>query len=440
MGDSASPDQVDADPRRWLPGECAVVLAFLAMPLPRGIGVLSLAVLAAVVLAAYMRYSTRLLDPLPILCIVLALWLALGLTSANVTSIEAGLLGLRLSLTFLMGVMLGYVWPSSAIPPFRVCWYCVVVFSALSIVVFLYFPQVEAAIFRGHGEYTASFAGESRLQGLWPSPAHASLAAVFLILASVRANDVLQSRALRWIAVLIGAYALYLTQVRVGILACIAGLALIAATSGSWGDRLGRLLALAIAGLCLALALSDVAWRWVASYPALASLSEATTDTRFLGRVEGWQRGLDMLASSPVVGWGPGSAGSTLGALFPVGGHVTPHSPYLKYAVEGGLPALLLFLSILWVLVRAVLKTKDYAKVGLAVLVPFFVTSITGSVVEAIPVSLVFAVVLGRYAGHARRRANNTERAQPRRPSERVHGLPKAPGAWPSSSEERVRD
>ncbi|KAA9132925.1 O-antigen ligase family protein [Microbacterium caowuchunii] len=416
MAKNTSANAFADPPKRWGLGELAIGLNFLALPLPTVVGIVALSLLAMAVLAGIARDPRRFFRPVPIACALLVLWLAIGLANENVLGIQTGLLGLRLSATFVLSVLLGCLWPRDRLPPLRSAWVWLLLASVASILVFLFFPQIEASISRDHDQYTALFAGAARLQGLWPSPAHASLAAVFLVLASLRRNIVMESRWFRGASLVTGIVALYLTQVRVGIVATLVGIAFILFFTGRTSARVQRILIAVTAVAIAAIAFSELILELLAAYPALSSLLQASSDTRFLGRVGTWEAGLAMVGDSPLFGWGAGSAGSTLGPQFAPGGHVTPHSLFLKYAVEGGIPAFALITFIVVSLVVAVGRTRDYAHLGVAVLTPVLVTSITGTVVEAIPVSLAFGVILGAYSAAATEGVTSTS------PGPRGHG------------------
>jgi hypothetical protein len=398
VGDSSA-----TEPRaRWRLGELAIVASFVVLPLPNAFGLLALGLVVVAIVAGSFRNPYRILEPFPAVCLILCLWLVVLLVKTSVPSMTTGLLGLRLSIVFVLGAVLGYVWPADRADPFRTIWYSLLLASAVSIVIFLAFPGVEAGISRAANEYTSEFSGSARLQGIWPSPAHASLAAVFLILSSVRATTVVPNRTVRLAGLVVGLVALYLTQVRIGIVAVVVGLVLIAVTSNTWSARYSRALAIGVAGAIGIVVLPLVQQRLEVAYPAIASLANPFSDSRFLNRTSTWDAGVSMFWSSPFTGWGPGSAGSTLGSNYMYGQHVTPHNILLKYAVEGGVVALLLIAAILVRSAVAVLQTRDYAKVGLAVIVPVFVAGLIGTVVEAIPVSFAFAVILGRYVAASR--------------------------------------
>lgn len=380
--------------RAWRPGEVAIVACFVSAPFG-ALGLVSLIALFGATLIACGRNPRRAFEPIPLLCFALLILLTVGLSNPNVVSLSYGMLGLRLSTVFVLSLILGYMWPSERRPPFAVIWWSTLVLSFLSIVVFLFFPSLEASVGRAHDIYTATFRGQARLQGLWPAPAHASLAAVFLVLVSLRKNRFLSWRYARIAGASVGLTALFLTQIRVGIVALIVGVAVIVLVTGGLAATIRAAYACLCTAALVALLLADQVQAGIENYPALASLADADSDSRFLNRIDTWDRATQMIAAKPLTGWGPGSAGSTLGAGFPPDGHVTPHSLYLKYGVEAGLPAVAAIVLVMVMSVVLVLRTRDETGFGLPVLIPMLVTSITGTVVEAIPVSVGFGALLG---------------------------------------------
>jgi O-antigen ligase len=139
----------------------------------------------------------------------------------------------------------------------------------------------------------------------------------------------------------------------------------------------------------------------------LSSIGNVSADSRFLNRLPTYQIGLDLLSQSPIFGWGAGSAGDTLGARFGFGySHVTPHNIFLKYAVEGGLIGLALFVSLVILIFRRIDRSSGSGQVALISVVMYLVMGLTISVSEALPVSYFLMVLVGIGVGPARRVAS----------------------------------
>jgi len=106
----------------------------------------------------------------------------------------------------------------------------------------------------------------------------------------------------------------------------------------------------------------------------------------------------------PLLGYGSGSAGDTLNEEFFGRVHITAHDMLLKYAIEGGVIGLVLVCALLvsiWLGLRKA-GTRE-ALVARGLLVLLLVMGITGSVVEALPVSFWLLVVMGACLDPAQR-------------------------------------
>jgi O-antigen ligase len=207
-------------------------------------------------------------------------------------------------------------------------------------------------------------------------------------------KPLLASQFWRLFGVAVGTACVLLSQVRVGIVATLVGLLVVLLTSSDVGARLRRFFGLAVAGV-LALVVFPQSARLLDAIPALASLEDATTDSRFLGRTTTWETAARMINDSPLFGWGPGAAGATLEDYFSLDGHVTSHNILLKYGVEGGIVGLVGIICILICCIIAVIRTKDSTHLGVAALVPLLVFGVTGSTVDTLPISFGLSVILG---------------------------------------------
>jgi O-antigen ligase len=378
----------------WKLGGLAIAAAFVAAPLPTSVNLASVALLLLAVGVGILR-NPRLVSNVPALaCMLIALWWLALLANPNVPSVEAGLLGYRLSVVFYFGVLLGIAWGIRSRPPLFIVWLSLVAICAGSVIVFLFFPGIEQSISRTAGEYTGLFQGQARLQGLFAGPFHAAMASAFLILTSLRIKHIVPSRFWRVFGFAVGIYCLYLSQVRTGIVAVVVGALVLLFTSDAVGTRIRRLGMLSTAAL-LAFVLIPQSSSLVSAVPALASLANASSDSRFLGRVTTWQESFNVIGGSPFFGWGPGSAGSALDAYFSSSVHVTTHNEILKFGVEGGLIGIVLVVIFWLSATKAVIATRDSTRMGTAVLVVALVFGATGTVTEVLPVSVGFAVILG---------------------------------------------
>jgi O-antigen ligase len=387
-------NQILAKANVWRFGVFAIGASVLAAPLGNVANTVVLAFLLCAIAYGLFR-NPALIGSVPVIAILLmAMWWLLLLAHPNVMSLQAGLLGYRKSIVFIFGILFGIVWVGSISAALRAVWYSLVIVCAASIVLFLFFPSVEASFARAADEYTSLFQGSRRLQGVFAGPFHAALAGSFLVLSSLRIQEIVKSRIIRWCGFGIGVYILILSQVRSGLVAAGIGTIVILLSNRTLSARLRSTFAIAVSILIVIFVLPNTP-ELVRSFPALESLESAFSDSRLLNREGSWSTALSMIQQSPFLGWGPGSAGATLGNQFMSGGHVTSHNMLLKYAVEGGVFGLALYLIIIGIVIASIISTHDVTRMGLAAIVPMLTFGLIGSTVDALPVSLALAIVFG---------------------------------------------
>lgn len=334
----------------------------------------------------------RLRKPLVILSLVIiAYWVVLCLLP-NVPSAYVAGLGVRKSTLALTGVVVAVGVPSHA-RRMLVVHVGASLATALmvSIAVHALLPAVESGVDRMASADTGLYDNEARLQGVFAGPFHAALAAVLvLILIPVLAR---RSRAVAASALLVGSSALYLTSVRSAIVAVVAGLLALALSGGDVRQKLGRAGLVSVAGAVLVLfAILVGGDRFRA---ALASLVTPWNDPRLLNRVEFYREGWGLVRASPIYGWGPGSAGDAMEAYFADGAHVNSHNLALKLLIEGGLIGAVLWLGLLGLLIVHLWRAGDTdgRAEGVGVLIALLAYGLTGTAIEALPVS-TFALLV----------------------------------------------
>lgn len=336
----------------------------------------------------------RLLDPAVILVLtIMAFWVLLGLLLPNVPSLYVAGLGVRKTTMALTGVVVAIGLPATARRT-MVLHVAASLVAALSVSIALhtFAPSVEAGVVRTAGADTDLYLNEARLQGVFPGPFHAALAAVLiLILIPVVAR---RSRAAAAVTLVVGASGLFLTSVRSAIIAVGAGLLALALSGGDRRQRLQRGGIVAAAGAALVLA--AVVFGGARIRAALGSLLTPWDDSRLLNRLEFYREGWSLVSASPVYGWGPGSAGDTMETYFVGAHHVNSHNLGLKLLIEGGVVGLALWLGLLGLLVVRLWRARnsDLRAAGIGALVALLVYGLTGSAIEALPVSTYLLMVV----------------------------------------------
>ena len=381
----------------WRLGTAAVIMALALDPLGSGPKAVALAV---VFLAGIQVLLSKPVDDttntaLLTLAAVVVCISAVEILNPNVPSLAVGLIGFRKSATFLLGIVIGLGWRGSRVRGLRLAWWCLFTSAVISLIVHLALPSVEQSIARRSGFYSRHIAGFERMQGILAGPFHVSMLGAFLFISALSPSIVIAQRWVRVTAAAVGLACVYFAQVRAGFAAIAIGALVMTLVTGSAKRWAGRLISIAALSV-LAVVFINPLTEYALKVPALRVLvTHGLDDARFVGRYSAWTTSLDLIDRSPLFGSGAGSAGSTLDAFFFGAQHVTPHNDFLKYAVEGGVIQGLLFLLLCIGLAIAVRPRRDPTHFGMAAGLPLLAFASAGSAVDAIPVSLVMAVIVG---------------------------------------------
>jgi O-antigen ligase len=337
--------------------------------------------------------------PLVVLCAITSAYWAALMFHPNIPDLSIGFSGYRKTVLALSGLVLGCAIPVLLRRRVEILVVAVLTTAlGLSIVSFYLFPEISDLVVRSADRYTSLIGGVARLQGVFAGPFHAGLAGAFVcVWAIFRFRDYPVASGL---VAAVGFTALTLTMVRTAFIALAAGVFAIILISGSLRSLVRRAALACLALLSMLMVVGIVGDAALSA--TLSSIGNVSADSRFLNRLPTYQIGLNLLSQSPVFGWGAGSAGDTLGAEFGFGyAHVTPHNIFLKYAVEGGLIGLTLFVAIVILIFRRI-KSSSSGQVALIAVVMYLVMGLTISVSETLPVSYFLMVLVGIGCGSPR--------------------------------------
>ncbi len=388
----------------WRLGSTALVLAFVAAPLGNAANAIALALLLAAALqvvlanAGHGSAAQNVNRVLLFLAVAIIFIAALQVLNPNIPTLQVGLVGFRKSATFLLGAIIGVGWLGNPVRALRLAWWCLYATAVISLVVHFALPSLEQAITRQAGAAVVEIgdsAGSSiRMQGLLAGPFHISLMGTFLFLSAI-APGVISNRILRLSAAGAGFACVFASGVRTGFVALAIGALVIGAYSGSVSRFVGRIVAVVIFSVIGFLFRGPII-ELARTVPAIRyTLDQGLRDRRFTGRMDSWSEGLEMVGKSPLIGYGSGSSGDSLERYFARSDFVVSHNAFLKYFVEGGMFQGFLFISLCIGFALAIRPGRDSTRLGLAAGIPMLVFAMTGSAVEAIPVSLGLAVILG---------------------------------------------
>ncbi|WP_235565049.1 O-antigen ligase family protein [Arthrobacter sp. Soil764] len=318
---------------------------------------------------------------------------ALLMFHPNVPDISTGLLGFRKTALAVAGVVFGCaIRERLRVPVERLVINLVTSVLGLSIVGHLWIPAINKLFPKNDADmYTGLYGGEVRMQGLFAGPFHAAIAGVFLIgWAIVRWRS---SRVLPKVVLVVGALGMYLTLVRTAYIAValvVAALVILASSFVSFMKRLGI-----VSGLALVALMFVEAFGGGKVLTVIESIGNFATDGRFLNRLPEYALGFKMFGESQLVGKGAGSAGDTLGPAFGAHEHVTPHNLLLKILVEGGAIGMSLWLLLIMVLWHALDTRTPPGSLAVVSVLGMFGLGLTGSAIEALPVTYLIFMVAG---------------------------------------------
>jgi len=240
------------------------------------------------------------------------------------------------------------------------------------------------------------------------------LSAILMIVALVQWR--LGSRWWLALAVLAGV-ALGMTITRANIVAAAVGLLAVAALAWGWRERF-RFAAGAAPAMAAVLVASLIAIGALGSAPGGGPDDPGASPGQDVGEVVGgvanplqdrslqfrfgyWREYLEAIAERPVIGYGTSAAADGFDHYYTEDEHVNfePHSLYFKAALELGIGGFVLFAALLIACAVTCLRSvSSDPRVGLiasGVLVVVGVSGVTGPMLDAYPVNLLFWATMG---------------------------------------------
>lgn len=135
----------------------------------------------------------------------------------------------------------------------------------------------------------------------------------------------------------------------------------------------------------------------------LKTLQNVSEDQRFLGRFGGYRNMSEAFTERPIMGYGMGSAGDTLGRFFEEKTHFTSHNLGFKILIETGLLGLGIYIFFFFTWFKkafSLFKSENTHVRNLSVLIisivlVLLINGITGSGVEVYPINLYIWFFMG---------------------------------------------
>lgn len=373
---------------------------------------IALAALVAWVFVRAVRARSPHLDRLSILIGAYILLSLLEIANPNVPSLGAGIEGFRKSaLTMVAFFIVRYSGDSD---PFRF----VRIVAIGSIPAFLWAArqvvaplQIEYNIISTSGVASYSFHSSGALRAFAPTagPFHLGLlAACVLVIALVVSRSADRSR--WWMALgCLAAAVLGATLTRGNVIAAMFAVAVVVL---GWPSLRASVRSLAPAALLVAFiavgSVSAVAVSTIEKAGGSVPPDQVVTDVggqfddgNLLSRLGFWKDFAKDIGAKPIFGYGTSSAADGFGHYYAntTSKNFNPHSLYLKPALEFGLVGLAMFLAILGaalVVGRRVLRTdRTIGLIFLGMLTAVTVSGVTGPMLDAYPVNLLFWAMFG---------------------------------------------
>lgn len=326
----------------------------------------------------------------PLVAAVIAYWAAL-VFHLNVPDLDTGIQGLRKSVLAIGGLVLGCaIQPKHREATEILIIKVLIIGLSTSLVAYFWLPGIEQLVSRQADQYTAQISGTERLQGIYPGPFHAALASLVLTIWSTYRWNL--NRKLALVAMIVGVTALYFTYVRTAYVALALAVMVGLVLSRSL-PKISRIFALTFIAVVPMTLLVEAGTLKI--FDVAASIFNFGEDGRFQNRLPEYKEGMNLFADSPLIGWGAGSAGDTLGDEFLGHSHISPHNVALKMAVEGGTIGVVLWLLLMLAVLTRLNTRTTRGKMAVALLVALLGLGLTTSSIEAVPPAYLLFVLVG---------------------------------------------
>jgi hypothetical protein len=324
---------------------------------------------------------------------VLAVWLVFAL-NPNTPSLSVAIAGARKVGFVYVALALGLLWVHGrTVSVERTIARILLVVGGAAVLLHLGAPGVESGFARSASEFTEEFAGQKRMSGFYGGPFHISLLGAFLVLwgwHSFLAKA--ESPRVAALFAVIGVALLYFAEVRTGYLAVVLGVLVTLLLRPGANRTRGQSAALT---LLAAIVVAVLLGSGTISSEAISSLTHLAGDSRVESRLETFSAAFDLIRHSPLVGWGPGSAGSGVSQEFFLHQHVTSHNMLIGILVEGGIVGLAVTALPFVLFARLSRGLRSVAHPAAAAAIALFAFAFSTDVFEALPVSFALMLLIG---------------------------------------------
>jgi O-antigen ligase len=259
--------------------------------------------------------------------------------------------------------------------------------------------------------YTGMLFGQTRATSIFAGSFHFGMFGAILAMLNLYLFDteeIFKRKALFFTMIIISAFACYSSLTRTNLIALVAGLIIYKIFQIKYRNLLILFPILLLSFLSVVSYIISHTQQLMYSDNGLlrmiGTIANLNNDTRFLGRTHGWETVLFLIKERPLIAYGTGSAGDTLGSVYNFQYHVTSHNFFLKILMELGLLGILLVGILFIVIITNTIKkivsqtdknTKKFFITCFTVMVIFLINSLVGSTIETYPVSSLILLFMG---------------------------------------------
>lgn len=339
----------------------------------------------------------------------------------NVPSLPAGMEGFRKTTFYMIGVFVGIGYVKSlgqlktVITVF--VWACVPIIlygikQAYSLSAF----DLKMVDLNWASIWTHQIYGWNRPIGIFSGPFHYAMICIIVLLCCL--YIFMETRKKLYLAaIVLPALGVLLAMTRINLVALFAASGLFLFLWFVFNHGVNKRRAIGYGTIVILLTVITV---WVAAVrlPALSRAIESLwgiqEDSRFLMRIEQWDKINDAILEQPLIGYGMGSAGDALENIYDFPVHFTSHNLLLKILIETGVPGLTFYLIFIvgWLLVAFQgIRGPDQELRNISILIVsifsvIVINGITGSAVEAFPINYFTWLFMGALVKLQRQQSN----------------------------------
>lgn len=352
------------------------------------------------------KNSSLLVPAIEISLLLFFLISLIQLFNPNIPTLQVGLEGFRKTTYQMMAIFLGIYCVRDSLEVEKICRY--LCYASIPILLYgikqwFFFSPFDQRIielnFGGLGVYYLG--GSRRAISIFSGPFHFGMFSCFIALLSLYFY-LKRKNFLYLVLFIISITGVFFSMTRTSIVALvISGLFFLWFAKPEKRRLLKKINVLFVPLLLILIIISSP--KFLPFTNMLKTLENVSEDQRFLNRFVGYRKMPKAFIERPIIGYGMGSAGDTLGPLFKGKVHFTSHNLGFKILIETGLLGLgvYIFFFLAWFKKAfSLFKSKNTYVRNLSVLIisvvlVLLVNGIVGSAVEAYPINLYIWFFMG---------------------------------------------